>query len=486
MSFETHVVEWKQSWRDEYLKWICGFANAQGGVLEIGKDDHGKVVGVADARKLLKEIPDKINNSMAIVAEVELRTEDGLGYLVITVLPYPYPISYHGRYYLRSGATNRELTGNALDEFILRRQGKTWDGVPVPQVAVSDLDIVAFRDFRRMALASERLTEADLDISDPALIDSLQLGEGNYLKRAAILLFHEQPERWMIGSYVKIGYFETGADLMFQDEVHGPIITMADKVLDILYAKYFRGMISYQGIQRIETYPVARAALREAVLNAIVHRDYSTGVPIQIKVFPDHLVIYSDGGLPHDWTLEKLLGHHDSSPRNPYIANAFFRSGQIETWGRGIEKIEDSSRKAHKPAPVFEVTASEVNVTFPFPDVSTTSSTTRPVVDVVDGVVDVGHDVVDDGHDVGDGVVDDGHDVVEVADTADLPVDTSRRIMQAMIENPEITQKELARIVGVTERTISRQVKSLREAGLIRRVGSDRYGRWELVGGDTQ
>ncbi|MDR0415939.1 MAG: ATP-binding protein, partial [Propionibacteriaceae bacterium] len=131
---EKQTVEWKSSWRDEYLKWVCGFANAQGGVLEIGKDDRGTVVGLADAKKLLEDIPNKINNSMAIVADVDLREESDLQYLVVTVAPYPYPISYHGRYYYRSGATNRELTGNALDEFILKKQGRTWDGVPAPRV----------------------------------------------------------------------------------------------------------------------------------------------------------------------------------------------------------------------------------------------------------------------------------------------------------------------------------------------------------------
>ncbi|MDR3106750.1 MAG: winged helix-turn-helix transcriptional regulator [Bifidobacteriaceae bacterium] len=454
MAFETQAVEWKSSWRDEYLKWICGFANARGGVMEIGKDDDGTVVGVDGARRLLKEIPDKITNLMAIVADVDLRTEDGLDYLVVTVNPYPNPISYHGRYYMRSGATNRELTGSALDEFMLRKQGKTWDGVPVPYVEVSDLDIVAFRDFRRKARSSKRLTAEDLDVDDYGLIDSLRLGEGRYLRRAAVLLFGEDPEKWVTGAYVKIGYFRTGADLVFMDEVHGPLISMADKVLDILYDKYFKGMISYERVQRIEEFPVAAAAIREAVLNAIVHRDYSTGVPIQIKVFPDHLVIYGDGGLPADWTMERFLGHHGSSPRNPNIANAFFRSGQIEAWGRGIEKIETTSREAHKPIPVFEVMPHEINVTFPFPATFTTSPTGR-VVDVVESVADAGEA-------------------------------QARAVLSALADKPSITQKELARLVGVTERTISREIRKLRETGVIRRVGSDRQGQWIIAEGGAE
>jgi len=382
VDFETQNVEWKSSWRDEYLKWICGFANAQGGVLEIGKDDRGTVVGVPDARKLLEDLPNKINNAMAIVATVDLHTDDGLHYLVITVESYSYPISYHGKYYIRSGATNRELTGHALDEFMLRKQGKTWDGVPVPYIHVSDLDPMALRDFRRKALSSSRLTEEDVDMSDAALVDSLRLAEGNYLKRAAILLFHEDPEKWVVGSYVKIGYFENDADLIYQDEVHGPLITMADKVLDIIYTKYFRGMISYEGIQRIETFPVPRAACREAILNAIAHRDYSSGVPIQIKVFPDEVTIFSDGGLPENWTADDLVSRHSSLPHNPNIANALFRSGQIETWGRGIEKIETTCREAGKPLPVFAATSTEVRVTFPFGTTFTHAHVSTPQDDI--------------------------------------------------------------------------------------------------------
>ncbi|MDR2162907.1 MAG: hypothetical protein LBO70_03050 [Clostridiales Family XIII bacterium] len=166
----------------------------------------------------------------------------------------------------------------------------------------------------------------------------------------------------MTGAYVKIGYFETSSDLLYQDEVHGPLITMADKAVDLMYSKYFKGLISYDGLQRIETYPVPRAACREAVLNTIVHRDYSTGVPIQIKVFPDEVIIYNDGVLPENWTVAELLARHRSKPRNPNIANAFFRSGQIETWGRGIEKMETACNDEGRPAPVFDATGGEIKV----------------------------------------------------------------------------------------------------------------------------
>jgi ATP-dependent DNA helicase RecG len=438
-TMEYHTVEWKSSWRDEYLKWICGFANAQGGILEIGKDDDGIVVGLAEPRRLLEVIPNKVNNSMAILVDVDLLTEGDRQYIRVTVEPYPYPISYHGKYYYRSGATNRELTGSTLDEFILKKQGKTWDGVPVPHVKVSDLDIVAFREFRKKALSSKRLTEEDLAMGDEALVDSLLLADVNYLKRAAILLFHENPEKWVTGAYVKIGYFETGSDLLYQDEVHGPLITMADKTVDLMYSKYFKGLISYDGLQRIETYPVPLAACREAVLNAIVHRDYSTGVPTQIKVFPDEVIIYNDGVLPENWTVAELLARHRSKPRNPNLANAFFRSGQIETWGRGIEKMKTACKDAGRPAPVFDVTGGEIKVTFPTP---TTDKTTDNV-----GAV------------IGNGT-------------------TKMQILALIKAEPTVSAGDLAERLGVAKRTVEYHIQTLKTSGRLLREGTTRSGHW--------
>jgi len=361
---ENQNIEWKSTWRDEYLEWICGFANAQGGLLELGRNDKGEVIGLTDAVKLLEVLPNKIRNTTGVLADIDIRDEDGKQYIVITVKPYPAPVTYRGRYYYRSGSTNQELTGSALDEFILRKQGKTWDGVPVPYITVDEFHRDAFMFFRDKAIASTRLSKEDLEIDDMALLQNLTLTEGKYLKRAAVLLFHQTPEMWVPGAFVKVGYFENDADILYQDEIHGPLISMPDKVLDTLYLKYFKGYISYKGIQRIETYPVARSALREAVLNAVVHKDYSTGVPIQIKVHPDKVIIYNTGGLPKDWTIEKLLSTHGSNQRNPMIAGGFFRAGMIETWGRGIQKIIMSCREESKPNPVFNASDSEVEVTF--------------------------------------------------------------------------------------------------------------------------
>lgn len=149
---EHQTVEYKSVWRDEYLKWICGYANAYGGRLYVGKDDNGKVLGVENAKKLLEDLPNKITSSMGIIADVNLRCEGNLQYIEIVVDKYPSMISYHGKYYYRSGSTMREITGRELDERLLKAQGRTWDGVPLPNFDIADLKPSAVELLRKSHL----------------------------------------------------------------------------------------------------------------------------------------------------------------------------------------------------------------------------------------------------------------------------------------------------------------------------------------------
>src|SRR5687768_8376796 len=105
---EHQHIEWKEAWRDEYLKWICGFANAEGGALVIGRDDAGRAVGVKNADKLLEDIPNKVRDVLGIMVDVNLLKEDSRELIEIRVEPHPSPISYKGEYHYRSGATKQE------------------------------------------------------------------------------------------------------------------------------------------------------------------------------------------------------------------------------------------------------------------------------------------------------------------------------------------------------------------------------------------
>jgi ATP-dependent DNA helicase RecG len=351
---ESQHLEWKESWRDEYLKWVCAFANTGGGVLVLGRNDDGVAVGVRDAAKLMEDLPNKIRNLLGLVVPVHLRQEAGLDLIEIEVEASPYPVTYRGKYYVRSGSTTQELSGSALDAFLLRMQGRHWDGVPLPRVAVADLSAAALERFRKLAGRSGRVAAEWLDESDEILLDRLRLLDGAYLKRAAALLFHPDPEAFIGGAWIKVGAFgEDDADLRFQDEVHGPLLIQVEQTVELLKAKYLKALISYQGLQRVETLQVPEAALREALLNAVVHKDYASSVPVQISVYPDRLLVWNAGQLPPAWTVARLLGKHPSVPFNPDVANTVFRAGQIESWGRGIERMLQVCRAAGAPDPVL-------------------------------------------------------------------------------------------------------------------------------------
>ena len=441
---ENQHIEWKESWRDEYLKWICGFANAEGGVLVIGRNDKGAVVGVKDARKLMEDIPNKVRDILGIMVDVNQTEEAGKDIVEIIVEAYPYPVSYKGEYFYRSGSTKQELKGAALDRFLLRKQGLHWDGVPLPHIAVGDLDADAFAYFRKQALKSQRLTPAILDEPDDLLLDKLHLVEGKYLKRAVALLFHPDPERFFTGAYIKIGFFENNVDLRYQDEVHGDLFTQVNQTIVVLKAKYLKAWISYEGLQRIESYPMPETALREAILNAVVHKDYASGVPIQISVYPDKLMIWNSGQLPPDWTLERLLGKHSSQPFNPDVANAFFRAGMIEAWGRGIERIMQECAAAGVPEPELLYERTGLWTVFHFPPEHSIGETT--------------------------------------AKTAlKTALKTPEQILDVLAEKPYLTLAEVAQSIDKSLSTVAHVSAKLVKEGRLRYVGPTKGGHWEVL-----
>ena len=360
---ETQNIEYKESWRDEYLKWICGFANAQGGTIYIGIDDNGNVIGLNDSKKLMEDIPNKIINKLGIVVDVNLYEKDNKEYICISVDSQPYPVSYNGEYHYRSGSTKQQLVGQQLNQFLIKKTGISWDSVPVV-CSPDSLRMDSFDIFKELAVKNHRMNEADVNVDNKHLLDSLNLLDGDNLKRAGVLLFYHNPEKWIPGSTIKIGYFESDSEILYQDELRGSLLKQANEVIDLLYTKYFKGIISYDGIVRVENYPYPMEAIREAVLNAISHKNYATLVPIQIKVYSDHLTIANDCMFPEDWTVDNLLGMHKSRPYNPLIAGTLYRAGLIESWGRGIDKIINACKASGNNLPEFMVKPSEMSVAF--------------------------------------------------------------------------------------------------------------------------
>ncbi len=457
MRQESQNLEWKESWKDDHLRWVCGFANAQGGKLVIGRNDKGQTVGLKDARKLLEDLPNKIRDLLGIIVEVNLVADGSQKTLEILVEPHTHPISYRGHYYQRSGSTLQELKGTALDRFLLGRQGRTWDSVPVPQLKFEALSEQAIRAFRSLASRSGRLDEAALAESDDGLLDKLRLFEGGSLLRAAALLFHPEPDRFFTGASVKIAYFRSASELSYQDELHGDLFSQVRNTVDLLRTKYLKAAITYEDIQRIETFPVPAAALREAILNALVHRDYAVPAPVQIRVYRDKLSIWNPAVLPEGWTLDHLRGPHSSRPHNPIVANAFFRAGEIEAWGRGIQRIFDACAGANTPKPKLTLQGSDLWLEFPFSEaylraVEVSSSNTNSGLD----------EKLDDGLDEKVG-------------------ERRATILRAMAKNPSITVSDLSNLLGISRNATDKNIQFLKDKGWIKRIGPAKGGHWAVI-----
>lgn len=116
---ENQSIEFKEAWKDEYLKWICGFANANGGRLFIGKNDAGEIIPLENAKRLLEDVPNKARDTLGILVDVNLHPTAKGDYIEIIVEPYLYPVNYKGQYHYRSRTTRQELKGAALDKFLL-------------------------------------------------------------------------------------------------------------------------------------------------------------------------------------------------------------------------------------------------------------------------------------------------------------------------------------------------------------------------------
>ena len=439
---ENQNIEYKESWRDEYLKWICGFANAQGGRIYIGIADNQQVVGVSNSHRLLEDIPNKIVTTLGIVCDVNLLEREGKEIIEIVVEPSNMPIAYKGEYHIRSGATKQQLRGVALQQFILKKMGLSWDDVIHPTATIECIDDEAVRYFLQNAVEADRLPEKVKNSSVEQVLTNMDLmyNEG-HLKNAAVLLFAKRPQKYFSGVEFKIGRFvRDNTDLIIQDVVSGNILQMADEVVRILRAKYLISPIHYEGMVRKEPLEIPESSLREAIYNAIVHKDY-TGVAIQMKVWNDRIELWNDGTLPEGYTIETLLSEHSSKARNKNIANVFYMAGFIETWGRGIDKIRNGLKDAHLPEPSFQEYCGGLRVTIP---------RAKLLSDLL------------------------------YYDTQKLSA-RQKKILNMIRKDIMMSGNMLSARLGVSLSTVRRDIKALTKMGVLQYAGSSKDGHWEIL-----
>lgn len=348
---ENQFMEFKPDWRNDHLKIVSAFANGDGGELVIGVNDRGNPIGLKNCAKLLEDIPNKIRNKLGIIPSVKLEKEKNKEIIRIGVSPSSVPISYEGRYYARSGSTTFALEGSELSNFILKKSGITWDNLIEEEASMEDINPETVEKFKSHAV--DRLPSIGSEKDIKATLKKLDLMKDIQLKKAALLLFGRRPQKFFLQSQVKIGKFLTETEILTTDIIEGNLFEQLENTLDVLRSKYLLSPIKFEGIHRREILEYPYDALREAVINALIHRDYAGTSSIQIRVFQDKLVVMNEGKLPPEVPVERLKTEHVSKPRNPLLAKVFYFAGFIESWGRGTIKIVEKCLEQDLPEPDF-------------------------------------------------------------------------------------------------------------------------------------
>ena len=468
---EKHIIEYKRQWDDEWLKWLCGFANADGGTLYIGISDKQHIIGVDNSKKLMEDIPNKIVSKLGIYPDVRLLEEDGKEIIEIEVAPSQESVLLDGVLYKRVGATNQIVKGQALKDFYARKLNATWDSRIIRGATLDDIDPEAIKYFLLKGIDKGRLPKESVDDSVEKVLKNLEvMTDDDELTLAALLLFGKNPQHYCLNARIKIGRFgHSQAALMNQDLIDGDLIRMADRVMEALDAKYLIRPIHYEGMQRREPMELPEEGLREILYNLEIHKDYN-GPDSLIRVFDDRITFWNQGSLPAGITPESIFRPHDSQPRNRLIANAFYMAGFVEAWGRGYELITEAFTKEGLEVPTIEEEFGGVRVIVKR--------------EIFYGIQHGGRVDPKTGRLIKAG---DTKDVIDY-DTKKL-TERQRLIYELLpfgitkddTKNEPITTARLARQFGKSSSTIKRDMKALQDLGLVTHIGPSNGGYWKRL-----
>ena len=189
---ESQTVEFKQIWKDEYLKTICAFSNSDGGDFYIGICDDGSTCEVEDIERLVEMLPNKINNRLGVLVDLVTETMDGIEIIHLKINKTFAPVSFNGKFYKRSGSNTIELNGSNLTNFLLKKYGKTWDDIAVEEFTLDEIDLETIKKFK--ILAKDRIPNIDKENDLKELLKKLNLYDGEYLKRQQFYFLQKIPK----------------------------------------------------------------------------------------------------------------------------------------------------------------------------------------------------------------------------------------------------------------------------------------------------
>ncbi len=451
---EDEKTELKRILNDAFEKEVDAFLNTLGGQILIGIEDNGTVCGVENADQVALSIADRIRNNILPSAmglfTVEIRQEEMRSYLVVTVaggLERPYYLKKYGMSpngcYTRIGTQASPMTQNMIDGFFSRRILNTLHNVVSPNQELTFTQLkIYYQEKGYDAAGSYFLKNLDLFTED-----------GKYNYAAYLMADHN-------GTSIKVARFRgtEKLDIVERNEFgRCCLIKSALNVLERLNVVNTTVVRVGGKAQRKEIRLIDPAALREAVLNAIIHNDYINGAYPVFEIYDDRIEIISSGGLPVGLS-EKEFFAGRSLPRNKELMRIFSDMDLCEQLGSGMKKI-----LRIYPQSVFSVSEHFIDVRFDYAEEAMKILREQNQAD-------------NQKPNVSDDRINDRINVIINGKITEI----ERNIMELISEQPNATTDMFCQKTGKTARTVSRALKSLQEKGYLKRIGSRKSGVWEI------
>ena len=497
-STETYRVERTVSTTniDKFCEAICAFANdmpnsGKNGYLLIGVNDDGSRCGLRADDELLKRISSIRTDGNILplpVMNVDYISMDDGDVVVVEVSPSILPpVRYRGRTFIRVGP-RRDLATREEEDILVERRSchfPTFDTHPCPEATIDDIDTDLFRHFYLpKAVREEVVRDETKTVAEQMAALRLYNLKYDCPTYAAIILFGKRPEYFLAGDYIQYVRFEgenNAAEISNQFEFRGNLCTMLPKLETFLETSLIRNRpVAVSMLKEDTLYNYPRWAIRELLMNAVMHRDYHSNTPTKLYQYSNRLEIVNAGGLYGNARPENFPTVNDY--RNPIIAEAMKILGYVNMFNRGVDRVHpllESNGNGRAEFRSDRIPLFGVNV--PHADVEQDGSPISPLISETSGMPPVSESVSATGTNT---TIKTGIKTTiktGIKTTIKTGAKTENKILSIIEANPDITMVQLADICNISVNGIAWQINKLKSKGVIKREGSKRNGRWIIV-----
>ena len=447
---ESEIIEFKKSTAElkEAVVAIVAMLNKHGqGEVYFGISDDGKVVGQDIGRMTIKEVTQAVvdNIEPKIYPKVEPRKIEGKDCIVIEAHGINSPYFAYGRAYIRVGESNKALSPHKIETLILSKKKLLWE-LEISKKTIADVSEEVVKEFMRKAKTAKRIDFEFVDVK--TTLHKLYLLDSGCLTHAAEVLFCDENRM-----EIQAAIFAGTDKLTFLDikQFKGNLFSLRQQA-EIYVNEHMKWRADLSESRRKEIPEISVRAISEAIGNSLCHRDFENPKGNEVAIFKDRIEIYNPGLFPEEINPEDFFsGHEHSILRNPLIAETMYKSKDIERWGSGIKRIHD------------ECVAVGVHVEFKRLKTGFVVIFHRPKWEDGEGL-------------------EKGGQKVREKTREKVREKTREKILRLLRENPLITTSEIAEKAGVTPKGVEWNIGKLKKEGLIKRVGPDKGGHWEVQG----